>query len=569
MKSAKVLVCQASSCKRRGSEAVLLEIEELAKAAIVLVDDDKKEEEPRACRVAPSGCLGLCNQAPSALVVHEKVVTGRRHSRASRAAAPENEKYFTKLRSLQASAQVVLEATGHLPPLDDPSVCQRLASVRALRAREHAVSVYRWNAAMQAIQEQIQLNGENNSTMEDLHIALQELWARAGFPNGIVRPRGKVPPAGGKGRNFPMRLPTEIDKYALWTLENITVVSGHSAIYHFACRDRKRGTPHPRGGGRGVPTPKTWHTTMLGDMGNSDHNEGPLPWVERNYTPISTAKDWEQGRCNILIKIYPDGLATSWLHRHTAAMLISKQLELHDEEESGSPSTFPKPQVWLSQPVPTLHVPSLRAYHQDTSGNDQLTAHKPTSILLLLAGTGVVALPQIVAHRNPYGALGIATRRWQQLHVPIDLVLSCRQDDVLMLPEIVDLCEQGINIDEQTENETTSTGSTSRPKPCKGLRSCTLLLTPPGEKKEFEDLPFSNYDSSEQEEALLKKFQSLANARLVTNRLQLDVLEDVLATHDKASCSVVVSGPSSFNTAVRELLFAAKVDLNFVTILEA
>lgn len=71
------------------------------------------------------------------------------------------------------------------------------------------------------------------------------------------------------------------------------------------------------------------------------NEEGPLPWIERDYTPISTAKEWEQGRCrhcdacaciqvhshihtyayvymhgrvDILIKIYNDGAATSWLH---------------------------------------------------------------------------------------------------------------------------------------------------------------------------------------------------------------------------------------------------------------
>ena len=34
-----------------------------------------------------------------------------------------------------------------------------------------------------------------------------------------------------------------------------------------------------------------------------DNEEGPLPWVERDYTPISTAHEWEQGRCDILIKV--------------------------------------------------------------------------------------------------------------------------------------------------------------------------------------------------------------------------------------------------------------------------
>ena len=49
-KKNKIYVCQARSCRRKGSEAVLLEIEELVSAV------DKK------CRVKASGCLGMCNQ---------------------------------------------------------------------------------------------------------------------------------------------------------------------------------------------------------------------------------------------------------------------------------------------------------------------------------------------------------------------------------------------------------------------------------------------------------------------------------------------------------------------------
>ena len=34
--------------------------------------------------------------------------------------------------------------------------------------------------------------------------------------------------------------------YALWTLEGVTPVSKHSAVYRLGSADRKRGTPHPR-----------------------------------------------------------------------------------------------------------------------------------------------------------------------------------------------------------------------------------------------------------------------------------------------------------------------------------
>jgi len=40
--------------------------------------------------------------------------------------------------------------------------------------------------------------------------------------------------------------------------------------------------------------------------------DGPLPWVERDCTPVGSAV--ERGRCEILIKIYGDGVLTQWPH---------------------------------------------------------------------------------------------------------------------------------------------------------------------------------------------------------------------------------------------------------------
>ena len=211
-----------------------------------------------------------------------------------------------------------------------------------------------------------------------------------------------------------------------WALQGVKSVSTHSAIFRLASSDRKRGTPHPRGRGR-VPRPITWHTTLLAEVGAND--EGPLPWIERDYTPISSAHQWEQGRVEILIKIYADGKATSWLYRT-------------------KPET-----VWLSRPVRTLAVPSL--VHDDGP------SFRPASVLLLLAGTGVVALPQILAHRDPYGSLRISTPKRDQLRVPIDVLLSCREDDAPMAPRCAAWCRE--------EGDAA------------GIRNCTLLLSPAAE----------------------------------------------------------------------------------------
>ena len=55
-----IYVCHAGSCLRQGAESVLLEIEELAGAV------------GAPCTVMQSGCLGLCNRAPNAVVVKRR-----------------------------------------------------------------------------------------------------------------------------------------------------------------------------------------------------------------------------------------------------------------------------------------------------------------------------------------------------------------------------------------------------------------------------------------------------------------------------------------------------------------
>ena len=368
-----VHVCHAGTCRAAGAEGVLLEIEELASAV------------GEACKVRESGCLGYCNQAPNVLINRRTIQT--------------------RVTSLEKSAAAVAKATGARPDLSDPAVEARLAGLREARARAHAVSVYKWNAALRG------------RVPRDERVAL---LAKAGFDN----------------TSWPgTTTPTAIANYTKWSLESATAVSRHSALFRFRSRDLKRGTPHPRGRGR-VPNPITWHTTMLAEVGATD--EGPLPWVERDYTPVSTAHDWEQGRLDLLVKVYADGVATSWLQAQTPGAS----------------------EVWFSQPVKTLGVPGLVA---DGVG------FRPKSVLLVLAGTGVVALPQILCHRDPGQMLRISTPKRDQLKVPIDCVYSCREDDPLLLRDVAGHCAAG--------------GDAT------GVRHLTLLLTPPAtsDKAPFPD----------------------------------------------------------------------------------
>ena len=209
-KNSRILVCKAGSCRRNGSEAVLLEIEELVSA----VDNQ--------CSVESSDCLGLCNEAPSAVVLKKD---------------NDNwfgvDEYFTKIDTLEKSIEVVRHTTGKTPDTSSSNLKSRLAGVRAMRAREEALSIYRWNTAIKFTLDQMRNLGGSDST--DILDLLNSISAKAGIhPSVLV------------ARNSPPIMPTSIEKYSQWILSNVTIVSKHAAVIHFISKDRKRGTPHPR-----------------------------------------------------------------------------------------------------------------------------------------------------------------------------------------------------------------------------------------------------------------------------------------------------------------------------------
>ena len=155
---------------------------------------------------------------------------------------------------------------------------------------DNMIAASKWNAAAGL--------AEQATTRPALRPELTMLLKKAGFPEGLLP---------GADATMPSEAPSN---YSPWTLESVTPVTKHTAIFKLVSSDIKRGTPHPRGRGR-LPEPITWHTTLLAEVGPNE--EGPLPWIERDYTPISSAKEWEQGRCDLLIKIYNRGALTSWL----------------------------------------------------------------------------------------------------------------------------------------------------------------------------------------------------------------------------------------------------------------
>jgi len=495
---------------------VLFEIEELAKGF-------------ENCTVEASRCLGACRKAPNAEVVRGQA-----------------EGICTRISDAERSAAVVARATGAMPCFEDPRLARKLADARMRRVRSRARAEGKWNAALAGFPEQVmsrsgrerlELQLEMSQLMasaglwEEALSHVAEVEARSGDSLAVAMERARL--LGRLGRSEELeaiqrrvsamrldrRLAKEvasslrncvadcatapgldgarrpIEKYGLWYLEGTTKVSRHSAIYHFRSEDEARGTPLPKKRKRGAQH-STWHTTLLAGVGAN--SEGPLPWVERDYTPVSTAAEWEQGKCDILIKIYRDGLATSWLHRQD-----------------------PGCSVRLSQPMKTLDVPSLVTdRHQAT--------FEPASVLLLLAGTGIVVGSQILRFAGPGDS--------RVLPQPVSLLYSCRSDDVLLAEELRGWCASG------------------------RLRRCTLLLTEPDARARA---PFP-----EAEGADLARLARTENVQCVRSRLSRALLETELG-HLGGPIRCVVSGPAAFNAAAGSMLHQAGVAADAVTILNA
>ena len=534
-----ILVCQAGACRRAGSEAVLLEIEELGKDS--------------GCTVRPEGCMGECDQAPNVIVVKDG-----------------EEQLHTRVDKVERSAEVVAEATGRAPNLDDPALTQRLTATRRLRARQRAREERKWNASMKGLVEQI-LNTADTEAQLELKSELAELLQSAGqweaalpllrqqlvaaeedgdpevfmqvgtllgrlgklaelealegivartfadpdeieFLTEINRHLASCKAEGAK----PVGLATDrrVEGYARWTLASVEPVSRHSALYRFTTQDRMRGTPHPRGHGRRM-VHKTWHTTLLAMVGSNA--EGPLLWVERDYTPISNWIEWEKGKCDILIKIYPTGLATSWLHKQPVG------------------ST-----VWLSEPMITLKVPTL-VPEESQIGVD---ASEYGSVLLVLAGTGIAVAASVLHHADSATSFGTANGRRPPLTMPISMIYACRRDDVLMASDIAKWCGA-------------EPGSAR-------LQRCVVAVS---EQDAAAAAPFPTSDPT----LGLPELAPMANVDVVDGRLTRERLHsELLPLQARGRCRVVVSGPASFNGAVKEMLtLSGGVASEDITILEA
>ena len=137
------------------------------------------------------------------------------------------------------------------------------------------------------------------------------------------------------------------------------------------------------------------------------------------------------------------------------------------------------------------------------------------------------------------------------LAAPVSLVFACRADDVLMASELASWCAAGPN---QAR-----------------LERCVLAISPPAQDSGGEPMPFP-----EAAAASLEGLRTPANVRVCEGRVTHEMLAAELAPLQARTfagvggrCRVVVSGPASFNGAVKEMLIACGLETERITILSA
>ena len=132
-------------------------------------------------------------------------------------------------------------------------------------------------------------------------------------------------------------------------------------------------------------------------------------------------------------------------------------------------------------------------------------------------------------------------------------MLSCRADDLLMLPEITELCQEAVDFSTKSPDAEVT----------KGVRRATLLIT--GADATVKTPPYPDITSFS---ADLERLKGLPNARVLGTRLALELVAEAVSRMP-TPCRVVVSGPSGFNSAARSMLLGANVSDEAITILEA
>jgi pentatricopeptide repeat protein len=552
LKSRSILVCQAGSCRQAGSAAVLVEIEELAKsvggcrveASGCLGLCDKA---PGVAVLGESGCEyhpSIIAPELSAVVVEK--ATGKRPDLND----PElmvrlSFSRIAKGKVIEAQREykwnLAVSALKSLTPLANDEYARDEAYLCLVECLEKAG---RFEDALEVFNILV-VGSDITKPIEKMHLMLvgSNLMAKAGNQEAAIElvtgfqkksiqvledRKARAPNLRRPRMNsFSRKIQNElflagkqlilvksiefiapenrpISNYYPWCLSRIEAASEASAIYSFSCFGVTKLRPKEKRRISGEVwrtvnnTSCLWHTTLLAHAPAG--TEGPCPWVERDYTPISTFGDWVLGKCDLLIKAYPDGKATQWLKRQAVGALI----HLSEPKLTEQAAVLPR-----------LAMPRL---------------------LFIVGGTGVAVAVQ-------------ALRALADSHKPVSVVYSCRADDALALDAIeVFVAERAAAL-----------GGLSPP-----ATSMHVLLTAPADPvteaanlaARHPSIRFSSGRLNRRVLALAIASVGGAAAAVATPReaTTSDSWERVGASAWAAEVGIIVSGPAGMNSAVRSML---------------
>ena len=209
----------------------------------------------------------------------------------------------------------------------------------------------------------------------------------------------------------------------------------------------------------------------------------------------------------LLVKVYPKGRATQWLHASTAGQ-----------------------RVWISPPRTTLQLPTLRAELARGGRADSVAGVADSvdfsSVLLVAGGTGIAPLWQIMR--------GAMCGHPALKDLPVTLLYSCRADDVLMASPI------------------------SRCMASRAGSRAFITLTP------AHGTPIYPQIAAPVLPALQDSFKEVAFS---SGRISEALLREALA--DRPLARVVVSGPAAFLESMGTLLRAVGVPMSATVNLKA
>ena len=143
----------------------------------------------------------------------------------------------------------------------------------------------------------------------------------------------------------------------------------------------------------------------------------------------------------------------------------------------------------------TMHVPSLVLNINESVSNASM---QHNGILLVLAGTGVVAAPQVLSHAASATSFGTSPTRPPPIKSAISVVYACRRDDVCMTTDIAQWCTA------TEENEAK-------------LQRCVLAISPPAPNHTDAPAPFATHPPVSAEE--LDALSSFENVSVVERRV--------------------------------------------------